>query len=515
MRDRLWLFLGLALGVAFAIQVAMPVDFSETPETSFETAPRGHAALFELLTRFGAVRGRWLSGLAMPPVEDTVWWIAAPDLCDDEVQGEESKVGTPDELETSFHSVTIPWIEAGGTAIVWLSHPPIHRDIEALPEDVEGDVETRNVSFRRSAMIPASLEGRRPETRSGSDTEGEGPEDESLDDEGAEPPRDAESIREEWHADLDESRREIREGEARGCSGIAGFDLPPRLLAGLEENELPRDADYSETAFSVGRWVEAREHFDYAAARLLPGSTLAFFERNSIAMEGWTPLWVEADDFTPFTIERQVGKGLLVVVADARIVTNRRLGRGDSAPLIFDFIDVWGQPWIDEHIHGVVPESGTFRYLATSPAWAVGIGLILLGGLSIWRGNSIPQRLIDEVDPDAPSLEIFVDNLAGLYAGTGDHVHAFERYRELSLERIRRALGLSVGVPVESILAGMRARAKNSPAQSERGLRDLLMSDLQIENVGELKRAAGRLDALVEVLLEENFSGNAARRNRT
>ncbi len=74
--------------------------------------------------------------------------------------------------------------------------------------------------------------------------------------------------------------------------------------------------------------------------------------------------------------------------------------RVDSAPFVFDWVRDYGQPWIDEHAHGVVPEAGTFRYLAHSPAAAAGLGLLVLGvlvcsaldafltGLYIERGGS-------------------------------------------------------------------------------------------------------------------------------
>ena len=90
---------------------------------------------------------------------------------------------------------------------------------------------------------------------------------------------------------------------------------------------------------------------------------------------------------------------------------------------------------------------------------------------------------------EAPTLAAFVDSLANLYARTGDHARAFERYRELSLERIRRALGLPPGTPPETVLATLRVRAENRPSLRERGVRDLLMKNLRIESAAELERA--------------------------
>jgi hypothetical protein len=508
MRERLWLLFGLILGVSFAVQVAMPVDLAERPETSFETAPRGHAALFELLAGFDAVRGRWLSGLSMPPVEDTLWLIAGQGICDARGMWETDGEGARSERgrlehasgDAPFRSTVEPWIEAGGTAIVWLSHPPISSDPVLEQESDAGSGETREVAQRRLGGLPAA---RGP---GGGDSEFT-PDDPDTED--------AESIREGWHESLGSTRRELREGAASRCLGIAGHALPERRLLGLEGGELPIDAAFAATAFNVGAWVESRSDFDYDAVRTLSGPTLAFFERTSKALAGWKPIVIEADTFAPFAIARAVGDGHLIVIADSRVVTNARLGQLDAAPFVFDWIEAWGPPWIDEHRHGVVPESGAFRYLAKSPAWAACLGLLALGGLVIWRGNALPGRNVDEVDPEAPTLATFVESLAELYADTRDHARAFERYRALSLDRARRAMGLSPGTPTESVLASLRARSVSRVELRERGVRDLLIKDLEVHSSAEFERAAVRLDDLVRVLREENEIAGAARRTRT
>ena len=50
--QRVWTLFAILAGVSFAIQVAMPVDPTDRPRTSFDTAPRGHAAVHALLDRF-------------------------------------------------------------------------------------------------------------------------------------------------------------------------------------------------------------------------------------------------------------------------------------------------------------------------------------------------------------------------------------------------------------------------------------------------------------------------------
>jgi hypothetical protein len=507
MQQRLWLAFAVVLGVSFAIQVSRPVDLSDRPETTFDTAPRGHAGVFALLDLFEETRGRWLSGLTMPATDETIWWIAPGGACEGTVQDDPAdpeSEGQPT-LLSPFEISVRPWIEAGGTAVVWISRPPM----DGL--DVQGE---------DARPLQVAEEGQHGQAEHDAQS--------TRDSEEA----DAAALRAEWEESLAEARESIHEGEPVRCRAIAGFALPPRRLAGLEGGAPPIDRRYTPIVFSIGRATERREDFDYDSTRVLPGPTLAFFspedastdvggdsERemsgNKIveaiddSMAGWRPLWVESDDDTPLALERSIGKGRLVVIADARVLSNGRLGRMDSAPFVFDWVRDYGPPWIDEHAHGVVPEAGTFRYLARSPAWATGLGLLVLGALVVWRGNAWPTRVVQEFDPDSPTLAAYVDSVARLYSGTRDHARVFERYRAVCLDRIRRALGLAPGTGVEIILASLRMRAQNWPALRDSGLGHLLTKTLPIPDADALVRNAARLDDLVRGLREGGRAGKS------
>jgi hypothetical protein len=289
----------------------------------------------------------------------------------------------------------------------------------------------------------------------------------------------------------------------RRCDAILGLKIPGRRLAGLEGGRPPKEGRNSPVVFSVGRATSRREDFDYDNTRTLPGPTLAFFERVESGDElsgDWQPLWVEADEATPLALQRFVGEGRLILIADARIVSNDRLGHADSAPFVFDWVREAGRPWIDEHAHGVVPESGTLRYLAHSPAWAAGLGLLLFGALVVWRGHAWPIRKVSEFDPNSPTLASFVDSVARLYSRTQDHTRVFDRYRLVCLDRIRRALGLAPGTGVEVVLASLQNRAGNWPELEQTGLRHLLMQSVSIPTAADLARNVSRLDDLVRVL---------------
>ena len=499
MQQRLWLAFAVVLAVSFAIQVSRPVDLSDRPETTFDTAPRGHAGVFALLDRFEETRGRWLSGLTMPATDETIWWIAPGGTCERTVKDDPANPesdGQPT-LRSPFEISVRPWVEAGGTAVVWLSRPPM----EGL--DVQGE---------NARELEAVDEGEQEQPQHDAQW--------TLDSEEA----DAAALRAEWEESLAEARDSIHEGEPGRCRAIAGFALPSRRLAGLEGGAPPVDGRYTPIVFSIGRATERREDFDYDSTRVLPGPTLAFFSQENAStdvsadtggdtiddrMEGWRPLWVESDDHTPLALERRIGEGRLVVIADARILSNGRLARMDSAPFVFDWVRDYGSPWIDEHAHGVVPEAGTFRYLARSPAWATGLGLLVLGVLVVWRGNAWPTRVVQEFDPDAPTLAAYVDSVARLYSGTRDHARVFERYRAVCLDRIRRALGLAPGTGVEIILTSLRMRAQNWPALRDSGLGHLLTKTLPIPDADALVRNVARLDDLVRVLREGGRAGNS------
>ena len=126
--------------------------------------------------------------------------------------------------------------------------------------------------------------------------------------------------------------------------------------------------------------------------------------------------------------------------------------------------------------------------------------MAVLGLLVIWRGHAWPTRVVEEFDPDVPTLAAFVDSLSRLYSGTRDHARVFERYRAVCLDRIRRALGLAPGTGVELILASLRRRAKNWPELRDSGLGHLLTKDIPISSADDLIRNAARLDDLVRVL---------------
>lgn len=341
-------------------------------ESSFGTVPKGHAALFELLTDLELAQGRSFSPASRLAAGETLWWIEPQRVCD----GRIASAGGVDILDpAAVRWQVAPWIEAGGTAVVLLE-----------------------------PLGPGMVV----------------------------------------------------------CDAIAGIELPRRV------------------AVQGPKLVEGRIT---ASPRGLGDGALHGFEG---ALD-----WAVAARVgeLPFVLERELGKGKLVVLADAGFVRNEALDRVDSAPLAVDLARAYGAPRIDEREHGFAPDPDTIGYLLQSSALPVFAGLALLFALVAWRGNALPARSVAEADTNSPTLESFVSSMARLYERTGDHARVLERYRELSAARLRRHFGLAAGV--SGALLAERIEAQGRSAQ-------LLSASLVVSNASELRRAVRRLDQLVE-----------------
>ena len=194
--------------------------------------------------------------------------------------------------------------------------------------------------------------------------------------------------------------------------------------------------------------------------------------------------WVRASiGERPVVLERRVGDGVVVAVADAAFLSNASLDRADAAPLAVDLVRAYGVPVFDEHELGPVAGGGTLAYLARSPALGVFLGLALTGVLFAWQGALVPARQVEERDLGAPRLDTFVDAVAALYARSGDHARVLARYRTLTVRRLQRRFGLAADAPAAALRARLRRHARIDPAAlellfaedgavSEEGLRD-------------------------------------------
>ena len=197
-------------------------------------------------------------------------------------------------------------------------------------------------------------------------------------------------------------------------------------------------------------------------------------------------------DGEPFVLTRSVGAGRVALVADAGFLQNRALDQADASLLANDLLMAYGVPWFDERDHGLRPTPGALAYLMRSSAMPFFMAVTLLAVLFAWSSTAVPARSLPDAELDSPTLGAFVGSLAGLYAGTGDHVRVFERYRELSEARIRRALHL----PVTTTRAQLHERIRAAGAAGAKVIR-LLGDAAPVRGRAELQQRVEALDQAV------------------
>ena len=294
----------------------------------------------------------------------------------------------------------------------------------------------------------------------------------------------------------------------RDCSRIGSLEIPGRGRccdsddadeSGEEEAEEPEDEEPTEPD-PFDRWLAGDFSVDGPPTELQrlegepgPGRReldaprlRRFSETGDFEVRAWL-------DGDPFILEKPLGGGTLVLVGDATFLTNGFLDHADAAPLVVDLATHYGVDLLDEFAHGMHRGRHPISYLARSSALPVFAGLALLGLLALWRGSTLPGRSLEAVDLPAPALDRFVASLASLYARSRDQGRGAERYRELTLARLRRHFGLPAETPAEGIVERLRRDRRLSPEQ----LRTLTEPE---EPRGEaaLRAQARRLDALVK-----------------
>ncbi len=161
---------------------------------------------------------------------------------------------------------------------------------------------------------------------------------------------------------------------------------------------------------------------------------------------------------------------------------------------INDLARAYGVDRLDERAHGLrFDDPDALAFLAASPALPLFVGLALLGGLVFWWGTARPAPLPGVPWTVAPTLEGFVASLAALYGRSRDYTQLAERYRELSVARLRRHFGLPSDTRMDSVLARLRRQGR---------LEEAALSALEVParaaSAGELARQVRRFDAIVE-----------------
>ena len=282
-------------------------------------------------------------------------------------------------------------------------------------------------------------------------------------------------------------------GSSRRCEALGDLALPSRDLPGwaLEEGE-DEDVVFDPLlpharGVVLTQWVEG----DLGGSpRELELPQLAAF----LDVPEWEWRVRARVDGRALLLEREIGQGRLALVSDATFLRNGWLDVADAAPLAVDLARVYGFDTLDERAHGLrYDDQDALAFLATSPAAFLFFGLALLGALVFWWGSARPAPLPGVPSAAAPTLEGFVASLAALYGRSRDYTRLAERYRELSVARLRRHFGLPSDTRADSVLTRLRRQGR---------LEESALSALEVParagSAGELARQVRRFDAIVE-----------------
>jgi hypothetical protein len=250
------------------------------------------------------------------------------------------------------------------------------------------------------------------------------------------------------------------------------------------EDESGREPDPSDACHSSARYVLEGALVGEPMRLYAPGLD-SFAELD----EDWTIAARLAGE--PFVIERQMGSGRLVLVADSSFLENLWLDSLDSAPLAIDLVRRFGVPRIDERAHGYGPHRSALTYLAQSSALPFFIGLLLLSVTFAWNAAALPSRTLVASGGSGPTLAAFVDSMAAFYTAARDHSRVLDCYREATASRLRRRFGL----PPETRMGTLVERLRSTAGVDADALA-LLERGRSVHGATELREAFAELDRI-------------------
>jgi hypothetical protein len=173
---------------------------------------------------------------------------------------------------------------------------------------------------------------------------------------------------------------------------------------------------------------------------------------------------------SPFAIERKVGKGSLIAIADDRFLRNVNLGNSDNSLLFIDLVHRFDKVVFDEHCHGMVADISLYSAVLGSRAiLPICVGLMLE---IVWvlAQHTWPRRLSVETRALASlSIEPFVESLGVLYSRASDPKAVFRAYRDGFLRRLRQQM-MPFGSIEEGVILQRISRDRSLSDETRRWL---------------------------------------------
>ncbi len=546
MTARMKISLGVLVIALLSLGVLLPDRTKESREATLSTygkTPEGYGAVFDLLRELDFPVGRNLAVSTRIAAPQTIWWLASSSLCkrigptrngvtEDHAPMERNEApDASNDAEEDATQKTIPETDSPKEDSPGLS-PGADPDAEPAPS-------VPNPKSNLPPSLPGSDLGDLAWLASAQES-GDAKEDETS--ESVENGSDAEN---EWAGRkwIEQGGTALvfldsvsEQGSASECARIGGFALPRRRASAWQRREaraLLRDQHETVSNRATTNRISSLPALASVASLSLVQVDLPASEKSLVptrtekkrdadaSMLDTVAQHFESDlspkpreletqgllvfedaldwqvrgtlDRQPFLLERTVGAGRLIVIADAAFLRNAWLDSADAAPLAVDLARAYGAPLFDEYEHGFRVEYNALHYLLRSRALPLFVGLALLGLLYAWHGSAYPRRSVSEIDVGVPTLETFVDSVATLSSRTHDFERVFASYRELTLDRIRRHCGLAPSASLRDV----KERLERDARISRKMLRGLV-DPPAVRSAGELRAAVQMLDLLFD-----------------
>ncbi|MGB0062774.1 DUF4350 domain-containing protein [Candidatus Binatus sp.] len=195
-------------------------------------------------------------------------------------------------------------------------------------------------------------------------------------------------------------------------------------------------------------------------------------------------------DGRPFALEKKMGGGKLIAIADGQFIFNSNLDKADASVLLVDLVREIGTPDFDEYSHGLVASESAFA-LFSNPQLLILLAIASITAL-LWiaQQHSFPARGLRDEQCPAPSLDSFVDSLGVLYSRSNDPIAAFNAYRASFLRRARRQLSPKIELSEQSAID--RLARDRSLSEEDRAW---LQGNKSPTNEAELVRAVRALES--------------------
>jgi hypothetical protein len=212
--------------------------------------------------------------------------------------------------------------------------------------------------------------------------------------------------------------------------------------------------------------------------------------RRFLAVEDGEMLLTAGED--GIVASKDIGKGRLIAVSDARLFDNQHFDAGDHSTLALDLARAYGAPVFDERCHGLVDNASLLAAIGRGRLLLLALGFSLWGLTVVYARRRLPTAELPARPEILPGLGAFVDPLALLYtrAAPRNAPAVYRAYAHGLRFRLRRSL---FG-PRGGSDALLDQRLAHELAKSDADLLAELRGQRAPRNPSEIEAAARRME---------------------